>query len=155
MRVNSQPQVIADPLRDAGGQVLLTIRTNRIQDGDCKHRRACELQYRHLVCSGKLVNDLHCRCMTGVGAKHVIQHDLQGPRLQQVGGAFSGDRNKTQRKSADVRLQETADTQLFGLRRAWDTRRRRMCGVDTHVLGIRWTCMARSCQSRVSKNAPT
>ena len=113
VRIESAPQIVCHPLCDASGEVLFSVGTDRIQSGNREDRSAGELQHRQLVIPDRGMDQAIEPTAHLTRSQHVIEHDLQRPRLQQVRKPLADNSNKPNRQGPEMRLQEFADGQFF------------------------------------------
>jgi hypothetical protein len=69
-------------MADAGGQVLLAIRRNCIQNRNGHDRNAGKLYCGKLVSPQKSVDEMRQIGLSGMVLKNLIQYDLERPGLQ-------------------------------------------------------------------------
>ena len=111
MRVDTQAQIVADPLAHARGQILLSIGANGIEHRNGEYCCAGELQHRHFVGAHHAMNQAHRPAVGFARAEYVIQHYFQRPRLQQVSNTLAGNGDEPEGERTPMRLQERTDTE--------------------------------------------
>ena len=112
MRVQHLPEVMHHPLADAGGQILLRIAADRVEEGDHQHGDSGEFQDAELIVTREVRNPVVEPAARLLVAQYVVQYDFQRPRLEQVGYAFSNDGCKPNKKRLAVRLQQSGDVEF-------------------------------------------
>ncbi len=100
-------QLVSDPLRHGRGQVLLGVRTERSDDGYGDDGRSRDVEHVERIARHPLGKPVR----HSLGAKHVVEHDFERPRLEQVRGALHEHRDEGDRQQLPVRPQQTKQTQ--------------------------------------------
>jgi hypothetical protein len=99
-------QVVRHPLRNACSQILLNVGANCVQRCDGENPNAGKLQHRHLVGTGEVCQNVTKPALHGLALKKAIEHNLQRPRLQQVGHAFACNGNQADCKGLPMRTEQ-------------------------------------------------
>ena len=106
--VERSAQVVHYPLTHAGGQVLLGVGAARIDSGDRQSRKRGEAQNGVRACANGVEDQIVEPAVSGCAMhlEHVVDHDLQRPRLQNIRESLTDYRQQAEGEHAVVRSQQ-------------------------------------------------
>ena len=113
--VDHPPQIVRDPLRDAGGQELFAVGADRADHRDQQHAASAKFERREGVVREQRDDRLDARRQRLV-LQHVVDDDLHRPRLEDVGEGLAQHREQRQRQRLPVRAHQVADERHPGQR---------------------------------------
>src|SRR5689334_20175022 len=106
MQIQGAPQVMRHPLGDAGREVFLAIRTDRVEGGYHQDGGTGKFQDCNPVVTGGGQDKPVQPAVYRPGLENVVEYDFQRPGLKQVGNTFAYDREKPEPERERVRLQQ-------------------------------------------------
>ncbi len=108
VRVQGAPQVVHHPLAGAGGEIFLGVGAGRPENGNHQRGDGGEAQNRQRVGSGGGDHQVIQPAVSLRRARlqHVVEDDLQGPWLEEVGNGFADHRQEPEREGPGMRAQE-------------------------------------------------
>ena len=105
----------ADPLADAGRQILLAVGADGIDDGDEQDSDTGEFKRGHFVGAKVLMHPLQHLAVVAFGVQNIVEHNFQRPWLQQVSRSFSQHGNEPKQQWTGVRPEKLPDRTVSGL----------------------------------------
>ena len=89
-------------MADAGGEVLLGIGGDCVEDRDPHDCNTGKLQNAERIVAGSFMNKSAQPSIRGLATQDIIENDLQRPRFKQIGSRLSNHRQKAEDERASV-----------------------------------------------------
>ena len=112
--IKNAPEVVRDPLADAGCDVLFDVRADGVENGDSEHGDGGEFEDRVFIGAGHIGNEVVQPTVRGLfRLQNAIEDNLDGPGVQQIGDTFAGHRREADDQQFPMRLEKIGDLKRF------------------------------------------
>ena len=115
--VQKEPEIVRDPLADAGRQIFFDVGADAADDRDEHDHGERELQERRLAAAEGADDGRVEQSGQAFTLQDVVDDDFQGPRLEHVGQRLAYDCEQRDQQSLPVRPQDASQPQRAGVAR--------------------------------------
>src|SRR4051794_17288815 len=105
-------KVMHYPLSDAGCEVLFGVGTDRVKNRDDEHGDGSDFEHPITIAAGQGYEKVVQPSVGALVADDVVENDLQRPRIEQIGSAFSDNGEQSQGKSFAMWTEQVRDREF-------------------------------------------